>query len=293
MIRILEDRIWLTDHPTPTVQRLSVSTPNDLIDRQQQLHELLATAPADQRQSIDRIVTSQLDPTEMHDYLCAAMATQDARRDWIITYWPHLVELEQVTHLTTASEPLAHWPAAQPDEVRDVLEQLRQLAPHLDAREERTLAELDRQEADNDPVRRLEARRDNLLQLATRATSTGERDAAESELIAITRQLREARRERAIQHTFDRYLPNETDAARATRITTLAHDTLTTQPTWVIDHIRRLHDNQQLKHCDVVDLATQITHAAASIDLHGHIADIQTEPRPTANVAPQPVPELG
>jgi hypothetical protein len=145
--------------PHPIASSHSVSTPSELVDRQHELHQLLATAPADQRQFIDRIVSSQLDPTEMHDYLCAAMATRDARRDWIITNWPHLVELEQVTQLIASQHPLAPWPPSQPEAVRDFLDQLRELAPPLDTREERTLAELDRQEIGSDSVRRLEARR--------------------------------------------------------------------------------------------------------------------------------------
>ena len=130
MLRLLEARIWLDDHPTPEIHVLATCTPTELIDRQRELQQLLATAPADQRQFIDRLVNSQLDATEMHDYLSAATAIQDARRDWIITNWPHLVELEQVTQLIAAQEPLAHWPTAQPNEVRDVLDQLRRLAPH-------------------------------------------------------------------------------------------------------------------------------------------------------------------
>jgi hypothetical protein len=59
-----------------------------------------AHALADQRSCIDRLVESQLDPIEMHDYLAAAMNVQDARRDWILTNWPHLVELEKISRLT-------------------------------------------------------------------------------------------------------------------------------------------------------------------------------------------------
>ena len=250
MLRLLEDRLWLADHPTPEVVPLPAATPQELVDRRAELEQLLATAPADQQQFIDRIARSELDPTEMHEYLSAAMAVQDERREWILTNWPHLVELEQVTTLIAEQEPLAHWPVTQPAEVRDVLDQLRQLAPHLDTREERSLAELDRLEIESDPVRKLEARRTHLRQLAEQATPI-EQEAIHSELATLSHDLRAARRSRTLNEAFDRYGPTPIDDARATRITTLAHDTLTNQPAWIIDEIRDLHEKGQLNTRDV------------------------------------------
>jgi hypothetical protein len=206
------------------------------------------------------------------------MAVQNERRDWIIANWPHIVELEQVIQLITTQQPLAHWPAAQPDAVRDVLDQLRRLAPTLDTREERTLAELDRQETEHDPVLKLETRRDHLRELANRTTSPTEREAIRGELDGLGSELRQERRERTINETFSHYLPSPSDDARATRISTLAHDTLTTQPTWVIEYIRHLHDKHQLNSRDVAELATRITHAATHIDIHGHLPASWPEP---------------
>ena len=273
MLRLLEDRLWLVDHPSPAVEPMATCTPTELVDRQHELQQLLATAPADQRQFIDRIVHSHLDTVEMHDYLSTAMAVQDERREWIIANWPHIVELEQVTQLITAQEPLAHWPTAQPDAVREVLDQLRLLAPELDQREDRSLAELDQQTRNCDPVRRLEARRDHLQRLAGQTVSPDEREALRHEFASLSTELRQARRDQAVEHAFDRYLPNALDEARATRITTLAVDTLTSQPTWVIDQVRYLHDNHQLAGTDTIELATQIIQAAAHRDLHGSLPD--------------------
>lgn len=271
MLRLLEDRLWLTDHTTPTVEPIATSTPTELIDRERELQQLLAAAPADQRQLIDRIANSHLGTVQMHQYLSEAMAAQDGRRDWIIANWPHIVELEQVTQLITAQEPLAHWPTVQPDPARDVLDQLRLLAPELDQREERSLAELDRQAADCDPVRRLEARRDRLQQLARQAVAPDERDALRDEFASLTAELRQARRDQTVEHAFDKYLPNALDEARATRIATIAADTLTSQPTWVIDHVRYLHDNHLLAGTDTTELTTRIIQAAAHRDLHGQL----------------------
>jgi hypothetical protein len=234
--------------------------------------ELLDTAPADQRKIIDRIVNAGLDATQIHEYLAAAIAGQDARREWIITNWPHIVELEQVTQIITTQQALGHWPTEQPDPVRTVLDQLRYYAPEPGQSEHRTLAELDRQEAEHDPVRRLGTRRDHLHQLAQQPASTAEQEAVHQELVALNSELRRARQQRIAEQTFDRYLPNPTDDARTTRIATLAADTLTNQPTWVIDHVRHLHDKHLLERADLAELATRLITTAAHLDLHGQLS---------------------
>jgi hypothetical protein len=265
MLRILEDRLWLAAHEQPEHAPLRTLTPAQLIDRQQELEQLLASAPADQRNFIDRIVTSQLDPTEMHEYLTSAMAVQDARREWILTNWPHLVEMEQVTNLIAQQAPLAHWPAAQPPEVLAVLDQLRTLAPELETREPRTLAELDRAEALADPMRQLEARRDHLERLTAAATPV-ETEAVHAELASVTTELREARRARRVESSFERYSDTTWDAARTTRVATLAREVLTTQPTWVVDELRRRHANGQLNAHDIRSLADELVAKAVTAD---------------------------
>lgn len=285
MLRLLEDRLWLVDHTTPEVVPLPAATPQELVDRRAELERLLATAPADQQQFIDRIVRSELDPTEMHEYLSAAVAVQDERRDWILTNWPHLVELEQVAALIAEQEPLAHWPVTQPAEVRDVLDQLRQLAQPVDTREERSLAELDRLEIESDPVRKLEARSTHLRQLADQAIAI-EQEAIKSELARLSHELRAARRTRTLNEAFDRYGSSPIDEVRATRIKTLAHDALTNQPTWIIDEIRSLQENGQLNTRDLAALATRITHAAVHQDRHGHLPDRWIDLSPEA---PEPL----
>ena len=292
MLRLLEDRLWLADHSTPEVVPVLAATPLELIDRRAELEQFLSTAPADQRQFIDRIVRSELDPTEMHEYLSAAMAVQDERREWILTNWPHLVEFEQVTALIAGQEPLAHWPVTQPAEVRGVLDQLRQLAPRLDTREERSLAELDRMEIESDPVRKLEARRTHLRRLAEQATPI-EQQAIRSELATLSHDLRAARRSRTLNEAFNRYGPSAIDDVRATRITTLVHDALTNQPAWIIDEIRGLHEKGQLNARDVTDLVTQITQAAIHQDQHGTVPAHWMRLAPTGPETQPPIVEVG
>ena len=265
MVRVLEDRLWLADHQMPDVHPRTVRTPAELIARRQELEAHLATAPADQRGFIDRLINAQLDPTETHEYLAAAMAVQDSRRDWILTNWPHLIELEQVNRLIADQEPLEHWPTAQPAEVLQVLDALRALAPEIETREHRTLAEIDRAERDANPVRRLEARRDRLRKLATAATAT-ERPAIEAQLIQVGDELRAARRERQVESAFNRYATSPWDSARDARTTTIAHILLTTQPPWLVEAVRQLHDERPLNIEDVPSLASGLVQRAIAHD---------------------------
>jgi conjugative relaxase-like TrwC/TraI family protein len=293
MLRLLEDRVWLTDHPTPTSGPLAHATPCELLGRRHDLQQLLATAPADQRQFIDRVINSALEPNQMHEYLTTAMSEQNARRDWIIANWPHIVELEQVTQIITAQQTSPHWPTTQPDPVRTMLDRLRQLAPEITEREERSLAELAQQQIDRDPVHRLEARQHHLQQLAHQTTAPGERDALHLELVNNVGDLRHARSERAVEQAFNRYIPNPIDDARTTRITTLAADALTTQPPWVIEHVRHLHDNSQLTTTDIAELVTRIIQTAAHNDLHGQLPTNWPAPPARAVEAAQSGIEVG
>ncbi len=95
-------------------------------------------------------------------------------------------------------------------------------------------------------VQRLEVQQGNLQRLNRRTMSPAEHEALHIELVKIGGELRQARSDRAAEQAFNRCAPNPIDDARSTRIATLAADTLTTQPAWVIDHVRYLHGNQQL-----------------------------------------------
>lgn len=135
----------------------------------------------------------------------------------------------------------------------------------------RTLAQLSRQEIDRDPVRRLEARQNELRHLGQLTMSPTEQEALHEQLVTTSGELRTARRAEAAEQAFNRYASSPLDEARTTRITTLAHHTLTNQPGWVIDHIRHLHDHHQLATADTAQLATRIIAAAAHRDIHGEL----------------------
>ena len=71
---------------------------SQLDERLAQLDEVLASAPPDQRDLLDRLRSGDqmtlLDTTEA---LNAALDTQGARRDWILANWPHVVEYAEIT----------------------------------------------------------------------------------------------------------------------------------------------------------------------------------------------------
>lgn len=284
MIRLLDDRVWLADHQHPDVHPLDTRTPTSLIERRDELERLLATAPADQRDFVTRLTTSQLDPTELHDYLSAAMAVQGERREWILANWPHLIEFEQITTLITQQAPLAHWPTAQPVEVQQALAMLRKLAPEVDTPEHRSLSEIDAAEHAADPARRLEARSNHLQALATPATGP-ERDALDAELAKLTHELWATRQNHRVEDSFSRYHRTPWDQARENRIKTLTRDTLTDQREWVVDELRHLHTAGQLTTLTPEALATYIRTKAIALDGGQPVTRPAVAP-PTVDLAP-------
>ena len=101
--------------------------------------------------------------------------------------------------------------------------------------------------------------------------SPTEQEALHEQVVTISGELRTARRAQAAEQAFNRYASTPIDEARTTRITTLAHDTLTNQPGWIVDHIRHLRDHHQLATTDTAQLATRIIAAAAHLDIHGQL----------------------
>lgn len=264
MLAVLEDRCWMEDHDPgaagPVVPPL---TARQLVDRREELEQLLAGAPADQRALIDRLAHSQLDPGELHEYLVAAMQAQDARRDWIIANWPHLIELEQVNVVLASQPALAHWPLALPQQVQDVLDQLRAMAVPPEQREERSLAEIERTRLESDPVYRIEQRLTRLQHLLDATNDTEERRAVLQEITECRSELRSARSERAVDSAMATYAA---DSPVGRRIATLRYDILTSQPEWLVDEVLRLDECDGLRHLGMPKLATHLARRSLEID---------------------------
>jgi hypothetical protein len=181
----------------------------------------------------------------------------------------------------------------QPEAVRVILDRLAGLAPNPDEREERTLAELHRLEAVNDPVRRLEGRYHHLETLTNQANTPGERDALAAELAAARADLRAFRRAQAVDRALGHYMADALTPARLARVATVIHDAFTTQPAWVVDHVRHLHDTGRLTPLGLGEIAVRIGEAATHQDLHGQLPASWPELPAPARAPEMPAPEVG
>lgn len=231
-------------------------------ERRAELQALMHTTPADHRELIEHLTTGHAGTTEVHDHLIAAVNAQQERCDWIVANWPHVVELEQLNALIAAQPALAHWPTAVPPAVQAVLVTMACTASPPPSREQRTLAALDQEAAVDDALR------------------------------AARFELRQARREQHIDDVFARYGANAHDDAIERRRLTVAHDVLSDPPDWVVEHLRRLHDNRHLGATRVDDLATRIVGAAVHLDRHGHLPDGWSDIEVRPATRPLPVVEI-
>lgn len=103
--------------------------------------------------------------------------------------------------------------------------------------------------------------------------STDEREAIDNKLNSLNSDLRRARREQLAETAFNRYIPTPFDEARTVRLATLANDTLTSPPTWLVEHVTQLHDRGLLHAVEVRNLATQLLAIATHLDQHGRLPE--------------------
>jgi hypothetical protein len=267
-------------------------SPTTMHERRAELQALMHTAPADHRELIERLTTGHAGTTEVHDHLMAAVNAQQERRDWIVANWPHVVELEQLNALIAAQPAFAHWPTAVPPALQAALDAMACTASPPPSREQRTLATLDQEAAANDPVRQAKAKIHDLDQLAIRVSTSAERAAVEDALREARVELRQARREQRIDDVFARYGGSAHDDACERRRLTVGYDVLTDPPDWVVEQLRRLHDDGRLGATRIDALATRIGDAAVHLDRHGCLPDGWAEFGLRPATRPVPVIEI-
>ncbi len=154
MDRTLDAHIWLTKHhPSPTPEPLSLIERRTARERLQELDALFATAPPDQRKIIDALLHSNLTIEEKTEALRAANASQEARRDWILEHWPHIVEHHELTDIANQADALHHWPKPLPPAVQAALDEVR--ATMADTPEEATIGEIEAAIEQHNPHHRL------------------------------------------------------------------------------------------------------------------------------------------
>ena len=96
-------RLWL-DHRATTVDQIDVGRSDpELSTRRAELDALLESAPPDQRHLIAQLRSGdQLPFDNTADVLRQALQGDAARREWILTNWPHIVERAELDRTTAA-----------------------------------------------------------------------------------------------------------------------------------------------------------------------------------------------
>ena len=97
---VIATRAWLDSHSAgPRVAVVRTRSRRELSSRRAELDTISAAAPPDLRAFIDRIQGGGLLPlADTAQLLQDALATQGARRTWILEHWPHVVEAAEIDH---------------------------------------------------------------------------------------------------------------------------------------------------------------------------------------------------
>ncbi len=91
--RIGDTRRWIGDHPHHAITAWPIRPSRTaLLHRQAEVDTILAGAPPDQRQTIDRLRAGQLSLDDTKQLLDTATTGQTERQQWIIANWPHIIE---------------------------------------------------------------------------------------------------------------------------------------------------------------------------------------------------------
>ena len=89
-------RAWL--NTTDRAQPLWPTIPSyrELQQREEQLHQIFAGAPADCAEIIDQLRNGQLTLDVTTEILQSALTQQTERRAWIVGHWPHVIEFQEI-----------------------------------------------------------------------------------------------------------------------------------------------------------------------------------------------------
>ena len=283
---------WLHDH-RPGLDPVHVPelTAAEVRQRLDELDAILATAPPDQTRIIAALHTGQLHPADLDDAIRHALATQDARRDWILEHWPHVVEHAELSRLHRAHDPLAHWPQPLPTAAQQLYDQLVTIT--TDTPEPRTLNDLDDELAAADPrthLAQLRHDRDTLQRHLHDLTAERASLTEPDQLADVDRHRTElAQRRREIDDELARHSaksslwaaghrPRAVTDAINRRSQHLAHQAITNADHWVHETVRRWHANHP--DGDVHQLHRTVIEIAAWRERSGHTGDDPVGPRP-------------
>jgi conjugative relaxase-like TrwC/TraI family protein len=105
-----DTRVWLATTDRTLPDEALTRTVDQLLERSDELDEILDAAPADCRHIIDELHSGQLTLDDTAELLTFALQQQGDRRDWIIEHWPHIVEYQEIDRalLVWGSAPTFH-----------------------------------------------------------------------------------------------------------------------------------------------------------------------------------------
>jgi len=94
---VARTRTWLGRQPDQVGPVAAGRSTEELVARRAELDAILDTAPPDQRHLIAQLQSGdQLPFDNTADILRAALEGEASRRAWILTHWPHIVELAEI-----------------------------------------------------------------------------------------------------------------------------------------------------------------------------------------------------
>jgi len=101
--RVTATNLWLQTYDTaPTFAAVRTRSSAELEARREELATILDHAPDDQRHALSALrADGRLPLEDTAAMVNAALDAQDARRDWILAHWPHVVEYAEI-HRTLA-----------------------------------------------------------------------------------------------------------------------------------------------------------------------------------------------
>jgi hypothetical protein len=102
---LCETRTWLASSDRHQPIEVTIRTVDELEQRLMQLDDILATAPADCRHLIAELQAGQLTLDDTAEHLRELLNDQQARRDWIVEHWPHVIEYHEVNRALAVGRP--------------------------------------------------------------------------------------------------------------------------------------------------------------------------------------------
>ena len=303
MDHALATRHWLTQRAPATPPRPTRIGVTDARQRLDELNELFAQAPPDQRKIVEDLLASpNTNIADKLDALQHANTQQAERRDWILEHWPNVIEHHQLTTILHDAGPLDHRTQALPARAQELLDELRRTS--TDTPEERTLTELDHAIRMKDPVQQIRQLEHDLKPLRQQIRRFDLEPPGDTGATLVARAHIERLRQRAqaieaeiaraetrtTLHTWKQRSDPELAAAITRRTNHLTHHAISTDDPLVTEIAIHLTIGTTTATAD--DFREAIADAVAVRERGGHRKLPQDRPAPTRNNHTPPNTEL-